>query len=113
MFFRVNEIDSIYITDDDVDKFLNIDWKNGFDSFDEFYKDASDIYCVTFEQDTSKWKNATCTCVANSKCFMCKHILAQCFRLKIIKMKTDEDEYLSPNTKKGRHKKAVKGLAIQ
>lgn len=100
------------ITFEDLANFKAMDW-SAFTDFDKFIEAANSIRMITFSQDPKEWTNARCTCQSYMDDFMCKHILAIAFRLKIIQpVETDEDDVpLKPNKKRGRPKKVPKGLA--
>lgn len=94
------------ITDADVDKFLALE----HDSFDELTEHMFDMYILKFEEDTSKWMSATCTCPSFADSFMCKHILCVAFQLNFMSSKPFQQ--LQANTKPGRPKKATGPLVV-
>lgn len=108
------EKDRFAISEEDVDKFVNIDWEIDFDSFDEFTKAVSDIHCVEFQNDPNKWMDAVCICPAFSREFMCKHILCIAFRTKILKVfyRLNLMTVLIQIRKEGDQRKPLKDLRV-
>lgn len=90
---------------------MAIDW-NAYTEFDKFIADVNRIRVMTFDTNPNEWMNAKCTCPSYMKHFMCKHVVAVAFRLKILTpVENDpDDEPLKPNKARGRPKKVPKGL---
>lgn len=98
------------IGDDDVNKFSNIEW-NKFKDFNDLVEAAENMRVIEFTPSPSNWKQAKCSCQGYVKKFMCKHIIAIAFRVKVLQQDIDpDDQPLKPNNKRGRPKKASKGL---
>lgn len=108
-FLRANA-DEAPITQENLETFMQSNWE----TFDDFKQNAFSFYQIVFESEAKEWKNSTCTCPAFGKYYMCKHVIAIAFRLRILSndMLSDPDyQPLVPKKKRGRPKKASKGLS--
>lgn len=99
------------VSTEEVENFIRGEWT----SFEEFKQKAFSFHEVTFEDDERNWKRSTCTCPAYGQYYSCKHIIGIAFRREILgpqNLEKDPDTLpLEPKKKRGRPKKASKGLS--
>lgn len=81
------------------------------ETYDEFIKSIFQIYQIKFDENAANWKSATCTCPSFYKKFICKHIIATAFKLKILNH-DENDEPIEKKRKRGRPKLASQALII-
>lgn len=91
-----------------VDRFLFAE----HETFDEFINHMFDLYEIVFEKDPSNWQNTTrCSCPAFASNYICKHIVAMAYKLKLLK--DDKKAVLEGNPKAGRPASVTKGKPLQ
>lgn len=97
-------------TEEVVDDFINTDWSS-FEDFDQLIAASQEIHCVTLDTSSNDWQTAKCTCPGYAKEYICKHVMALMYRMKILKRPDNiGPEYLDANPKRGPKSKAKKGL---
>lgn len=92
-------------TEEVVEDFINTDWSS-FENFDQLIAASQEIHCVTIDTSSNDWQTAKCTCPAYGKEYICKHVMALMYRLKILKRPENPGtEYEMPIPKKGQNQK--------
>lgn len=111
-FFMFKSTIQTKITLDAVNKFYTQNYK----TFDEFTKNAFNIYKITFPKEIAQWKLANCTCPAFDEEYICKHIVAIAYHLNLITRAITStenyDEQPLFQTKRGRPKQPTSALTI-
>lgn len=100
------------MTDEAIQNYEANDWEQ-FTSFEEFMAASRQYHRIIFENNISNWKSSDCTCMKSKKEFMGSHIIAVALHLGILEPPEENDEHvqIQMNRKRGRPKRATKGLA--
>lgn len=88
--------------------------KATYDSFDDFVAGYFQIWTVLFPPESSNWQQATCSCPAFDREFMCKHIIHIAYNIGILDLPAP-DFYDEPlfHTKRGRPKRTTAALVME
>lgn len=90
----------------DLETFLHA----SYESFEEYASNMFNYYTIAFDNGKpEEWlQTASCTCIAFADHFICKHVVAIAYKLKLLK----EAKYLDPNKQPGRPKKGTGALTL-
>lgn len=111
-FYVVAGDEKFDISKDQVDEFKMTKW-NDFENLEEFLLAVNQIYAIKFPENVADWINAQCGCPALIKLYMCKHILAVAFRIKVLVPQMVQPEGLKAKKGADRPKKTSKGLSLE